>query len=323
MANGKYNSHPLNYGRMDSDSNLIEWSSAVGEEVGMKTVWGWGLIAIAAGSVSLSGCGSTISPTFTAASSPSPVPTMVKQVDHRPTATIYTLVIPAALVVTPVVAKTTATVAEFAQSEKAIAVINAGFFDPSNQLSTAYVTINGQLVADPRRNDRLMQNPQLAPYLSQILNRSEFRRYHCGQQNRYAIERHQTPTPAGCQLVDALGAGPQLLPALTLVEEGFLARSAGQIVRDSLGSTEPNARSAVGIKPDGSVVWVLVQQTSDRPGLSLAALADYLTTLGVAQALNLDGGSSSALFYNGHLQLGKGDPAAQRPVKSGLVVRSW
>jgi hypothetical protein len=297
------------------------------QKLGMKTVRGLGLTLIVTGLVNLWGCGRSFSPTLTAAPSPSPVPAIAEpitdQVDQRSAATIYTLVIPAAFVVTPAVAATTAPVAEFAQRESAIAVINAGFFDPSNQLSTAYVTIGGKLVADPRRNDRLMQNPQLAPYLTPILHRSEFRRYQCGPQQRYAIVPHQTPTPPGCQLVDALGAGPQLLPVMTLEKEGFLARSPTQIIRDPLGSSQPNARSAIGLKRDGSVVIVMVQQTGDRPGLSLAALADYLKTLGVEQALNLDGGSSSALFYNGQLQIGKFDPAgkAQRPVKSVLIVR--
>ena len=295
----------------------------------MKLVGGWKLTVIAASLAVLLAGGknfsstANFSPTSPAASQPSPVPSIVYQVDRRPSATIYTLVIPATFIVTPAVSVTTATVAEFAYQEQASAVINAGFFDPSNQLSTAYITVGGQTVADPQQNDHLMQNSQLAPYLSQILQRSEFRRYRCDQQNRYAIAWHQTPTPTGCQLIDALGAGPQLLPVMTLTEEAFLARSQGQIGRDPLGSSQPNARSAVGIKPDGSVVLVMVQQTSDRPGLSLAALADYLKRLGVEQALNLDGGSSSALFYQGQTQVGKFDTGkpGQRPVKSVLLVR--
>jgi Phosphodiester glycosidase len=292
----------------------------------MKIVW-VGNVFIAL--VGLNSCGAKVSTTTPVLPTPTPTPTIAYQVDHQPNATIYSLVIPAMFVVTPVVLATTATVDEFARQEKAVAVINAGFFDPSNQLSTSYVTIQGKLVADPRQNDRLMQNPQLTPYLPQILARSEFRRYQCSQtgqrsqtgqpkRNRYDIVPHAAPIPAGCQLVDALGAGPQLLPAMTGAAEGFWSRSPG---RDPLGYEQPNARSAVGIKPDGTVVWVMVQQSRDRSGLSLTAMASYLKTLGVEKALNLDGGSSSALFYNGQLQVSNVAASGPRPVKSVLIVR--
>jgi hypothetical protein len=123
----------------------------------------------------------------------------------------------------------------------AVAALNAGFFDPSNGLTTSYVTVDGTLVADPRQNQRLVGNPDLAPYMEQILNRSEFRRYDCGGTPRYAITLHQEPTPAGCTLVDAVGAGPQLLPQHTAEAEGFVDTSVTP-VRDALGSQAANAR---------------------------------------------------------------------------------
>ncbi|HIK44679.1 MAG TPA: phosphodiester glycosidase family protein, partial [Leptolyngbyaceae cyanobacterium M65_K2018_010] len=106
-----------------------------------------------------------------------------------------------------------------------IAAMNAGFFDPVNGLTTAYVVKDGVVVADPTHNPRLMDNPNLTAYLEQILNRSEFRRYDCGGSPQYAITAHRQPPPAGCRLVDAVGAGPQLLPLDTSVAEGFIDRT--------------------------------------------------------------------------------------------------
>jgi len=219
------------------------------------------------------------------------------------------------------------TLPEIAQAKGAIAVINAGFFDPQNGLTTSYVTVDGAIVANPQQNDRLIQNPDLQPYLPVILNRSEFRIYDCLKGLQYDIVRHTAPTPQNCSLRDAVGAGPQLLPTMTGYEEGFLAdNEAGERIRDALGSETANARSAIGIKADGTVVWAIASQVPDvdsPTGLTLAEMVAFLQDLGVQQALNLDGGSSSGLYVNGETYLGRIDASGQpieRPLKSVLLV---
>ena len=243
-----------------------------------------------------------------------------------PRSIAHILLIPAnsRFLVTPALSEKVATVEEFAQKHRAVAILNAGFFDPANQKSTSYIVIQGKLVANPKENERLVNNPNLKPYLSQIFNRTEFRRYLCGQTIRYSIAVHSESPPAGCQLVDAIGAGPRLLPELTLVKEGFVDNANK---RDALGSNQPNARTAVGITRDGSVVLVMVAQKPSVPansGVSLPALADLMKTFGADKAMNLDGGSSSSLYYNGKTFYGKvdleGNPI-KRPVKSVLLVQ--
>jgi len=204
------------------------------------------------------------------------------------------------------------------------AAVNAGFFDPNNGLTTSYVVQDGALVADPGQNQRLVGNPDLATYMDRILNRSEFRRYDCGGTPSYAIALHQAPVPAGCALVDAVGAGPQLLPQDTSVEEGFVDRAAG---RDALGSQSANARSAVGLTADGSVVLVMVAQVPgvSPSGMTMGEVAELMRDRGVIQALNLDGGSSSTLIYGGTTHYGRLNASGervQRPVKSVLWVEN-
>jgi hypothetical protein len=226
--------------------------------------------------------------------------------------------------VTPAISQKVGTVEEFSQKYRAIAILNAGFFDPVNQKSTSYIILSGQIVADPKQNERLVNNPKLKSYLNQIFNRAEFRRYLCGQTIRYDIALHSESAPTGCQLVDAIGAGPRLLPELTSVQEGFVDSSSG---RDALGSNQLNARTAVGITHDETIVLVMVAQkpshTADS-GISLPALADFMKTLGVKKAMNLDGGSSSSLYYNRKTFYGKSDLQGnfiKRPVKSVLLVQ--
>jgi len=228
--------------------------------------------------------------------------------------------------ITPAVAPNLEKLAVLARQTGAIAAINAGFFDPQNQQTTSYVVAGGTVVDDPRQNASLMENPNAAPYLDRILNRSEFRRYACGTQERYGIARHETPVPSGCRLEDAVGAGPQLLPELLAVEEGFVARAGTDVVRDAIGSFSPNARSAIGIMPSGEVLLVIIAQTGetgDRSGLSLPELADFMRSLGAQAAMNLDGGSSTSLYYRGITHLGRLDANGQpieRSIKSAILV---
>jgi hypothetical protein len=225
------------------------------------------------------------------------------------------------------VSPTLKTVAEFARSSKAIAVLNAGFFDPANQLTNSYMAQDGKLIADPRQNPRLITNPALQPYLKQILNRSELRVYRCGSDHRYGIAHHNDPAPQGCGIAAAVGGGPRLLPELAMQSEGFWDVANGQVIRDPLGSQQPNARSAVGITASGSLIWVMVAQKpgATASGLSLQSLATFFKTLDVKAAMNLDGGSSASLFYQGKTHYGKVDEQGnliQRPVKSVLLLHA-
>ncbi|GAB4459306.1 MAG: hypothetical protein OHK0037_04420 [Elainellaceae cyanobacterium] len=278
----------------------------------------------------IAGCDRPVAEAGSPAELPAPAPPVLQyRVAALPTADVHLVIVPiGAFEVAPQVSAALQPLPEFAAQPEIVVAINAGFFDPVNGLTTSYIVQNGQIVADPRQNDRLMQNPSLTPYLPKILNRSEFRRYRCGtpgqELDQYAIARRADPVPPGCTLQDALGGGPRLLPALTLEAEGFTDPATG---RDAIGSTQPNARSAVGILPNGDIVLAMAAQRPSVPsasGLSLAEVAEFLRSLGVVDAMNLDGGSSTSFYHAGNTVFGRidaqGNPI-QRPVKSVLQVR--
>lgn len=247
------------------------------------------------------------------------------KVVDRPDSVVHVLTVPTGsrYVVRPFVSDSLATVAQVAAKTKAIAVLNAGFFDPANQKTTSYIVVNGRAVANPNDNERLVNNPKLAPYLNAILNRSEFRIYDCGKTVRYDIVLHQTSMLAGCQLAQSMGGGPQLLPVDTSVQEGFTDTQNGKLVRDAIGSVQANARTAIGIKEDGSLIWLMVAQKTSQSGMTLAEVAHFLRGLGAVKALNLDGGTSSSLYYKGKVFYGKRDDSSQeipRRVKSSLLL---
>lgn len=253
-------------------------------------------------------------------------PALEYKVLERSDSVVYTLTIPRDrhYTIRPFLADTVLNVAQVAKQTKAIAAINAGFFDPVNQKTTSRVAIDGREVANPKDNERLVNNPKLSGYLNAILNRSEFRVYQCGTQVNYDIAFRAAPSPAGCQLSQAVGGGPQLLPKSTAQQEGFTDYSKGELIRDALGSKQLNARTAIGLKPDGSVVWVMVAQTKAQDsGMTLDDLADFMKRLGVTSALNLDGGTSSSLYAQGKAVYGKRDESGQpiqRAVKSMLLL---
>ena len=252
--------------------------------------------------------------------------------DHRvarqPTSTVHVVTIPVEsdyIITTEITANLTPII-DFATRNNAIAAINGGYFDPQNGKTTSYITQQGNLVADPRTNERLIDNPDLKPYLGKILNRAQFRRYQCGAATRYDITARTAAIPNGCIVLDALGAGPQLLPVDTSVAEGFTAYEDGKLIRDAIGREALNARSAIAITEGGDVIFAMVQQqNSTDSGMSLPELAAFLRSLGATKAMNLDGGSSSSLYYQGETYYGKLDSEGdrvQRPLKSVLLVRS-
>ena len=214
---------------------------------------------------------------------------------------------------------------EFAQND-VVAAINGGYFDPVNQKTTSFIVQESRIVADPRFNERLVDNPDLKPYLGKIFNRAEFRRYSCGDRTQHDIQPHFSPIPSNCTLEASLGGGPNLLPQDTSVAEGFTDYQDGAKIRDAIGSESLNARSAVGITRSGDVILVMVAQQPEQPlnsGISLAELAQVLSELGAAKAMNLDGGSSASLYYNGRAVYGRVDREGnkiQRPIKSVLAV---
>jgi exopolysaccharide biosynthesis protein len=72
----------------------------------------------------------------------------------------------------------------------------------------------------------------------------------------------------------------------------------------------------------------MVAQKPDSPndsGMSLTEMATFLKNLGAEKAINLDGGSSASLYYQGQTAYGKVDKQGnhlKRPVKSVLLIKA-
>ena len=101
------------------------------------------------------------------------------------------------------------------------------------------------------------------------------------------------------------------------------------VLADSLEGTFPrfssarHPRSAIALSRD-STQLLLVVVDGRRPwsvGMSLGELGDALIALGAGQAMNLDGGGSSALWVKGEIVNFPSDPTGERAVGNALVIR--
>jgi len=249
-------------------------------------------------------------------------------------AVVHVVEVPAAMSLSVAVSDDLTPVAQLAQRENAVYAINAGFFDPQNGQTTSHLTLQGQVVGDPASNERLVGNPALSEYLEQIFNRSEFRAYRCdvSESLSYDIAPHRLPTPQGCVMESAVGAGPVLLPEDGAFAEAFTDYANddpenGDLIRDAIGSMQRNARSAIGIAGD-QMVLIMVEKNADSVGMTLAELAEFARSQNIQKLLNLDGGSSSSLYVNegdeSAIYFGRSDEAGnpvERAVKSVIIVK--
>jgi len=116
----------------------------------------------------------------------------------------------------------------------------------------------------------------------------------------------------------AVGGGPRLLvdgqAAVDWAAEGFDAGFAGSL----------NPRTAVGTSRDGRRLFLVTVdgRQAFSQGVSLADMALILKRFGAWNAINLDGGGSTALAADGLTVSSPGGDGAERPVADMLLVYS-
>ena len=130
-------------------------------------------------------------------------------------------------------------------------------------------------------------------------------------------------SPAG----DLLEAGPLLVrDGLNVIEgvadpEGF-ASASQQFDSDITQGRYP--RAALGVSDDELIALACDGRSPDDAGLTLAELADVMTRLGCERAINLDGGGSTSLVFDGVLRNAAREEhgvriAGGRPVATALT----
>ena len=217
------------------------------------------------------------------------------------------------------------TVASFARDEGVFAVINGGFFGGGQLLS---LVLDGGAVASP--NVKALNRSGTTFYPTRgAVGVTDARvpdvawvydvggvtyAYPAPSPNAPGVPQPQ-PTalfPEGggpWNVTTAIGGGP------VLVQNGAVAITYDEEVMFGSGVdlTASRARTAVGYTSDQELLLVAVAESN---GLTLGALAQLMADLGAIEALNLDGGGSTAMTA-----AGVGLVASTRPVPSALRLR--
>lgn len=196
-------------------------------------------------------------------------------------------------------------------------VVNAGFFDPKNQQTVSYVTIDGHIVLNPQNNTNLMENEALKPYMDKILNRSEFRVLENKKGKlKYDIAVHNAPVQEGYKLKHSIQAGPMLYPDLRLEDEFFILVRDGKIISESASSLHKYARTAIGTKENKVYIFIV---TGKSP-MTLEELSDLTKKWGMEKSMAFDGGGSTS-FDSKELHIISQEAGQGRKLKSFLILK--
>ena len=197
------------------------------------------------------------------------------------------------------------TTTSFTRQSGAIIGVNAGFFGPVVDAENVAMDAAGFVVADG-----VVASPALVPSQESAVVKAVV----CFALTRVIIEDVQT-CPSDYR--EGLAAGPRLL------REGVVAADPANTTR--------HPRTALGVSAQGDTVWLVVtdgRQAGYSEGATLGEMADLLKSLGAENAINLDGGGSSALVFNdpntGLRTLNRpiqgGVPGKERPVATHIGV---
>lgn len=171
------------------------------------------------------------------------------------------------------VKKTTST---FAKELQAIAAINGTFFDVANGGSVDFIKMDGVVIK---------QN---------VLDKNGNRTRH--QRAALVIDDKGRLTLKNW---DETPDWEQRLPEKNVMLSGPMLLTGYQYHQlDSTAFTRlRNPRTAIGIKPNGNVIMLVVDGRNDNSaGMSLHELAKLMRWLGCTSAINLDGGGSTTLW---------------------------
>jgi len=130
--------------------------------------------------------------------------------------------------------------------------------------------------------------------------------------------------------IETIINGPLTLPH-QLIGGGPLLLRDGRMVVDSMATAEGilesflttrHPRTAVGWNADQTIVWLVVVdgRQEHSAGMSLQELSQFFLKLGASDALNLDGGGSSAIVADGKVLNSPSDPTGERRVTNALLL---
>lgn len=88
------------------------------------------------------------------------------------------------------------------------------------------------------------------------------------------------------------------------------------------GGQGDNPRTAIGQRANGDLLMLVIDgRTLTKPGASLREVQEIMLQYNAVNAVNLDGGSSSTMYYNNEIVNDPCDPLGERSIASCLYVK--
>lgn len=163
----------------------------------------------------------------------------------------------------------------------ALAAVNGSFFDMKEHNPICYLRIDGKELGE--------NTPQVSD--------SVHRKYYQYGSITLHNGRPQFFIP------DSARNAERLLPDSNIMTAGPLLIQNGKLLpmqNDKTFVTHRHNRTAIGMRPDGTVLLVTVDGRSKQSeGMSLQDFSRLLHYLGCTEALNLDGGGSTTMYIKG------------------------
>ena len=224
------------------------------------------------------------------------------------------------------------TLTQFSENNKARVVVNGGYFlmdkNPAEHVGLLYV--NNHTVAPAtksvlRNNKRYFTARGALGFLDDggidiawVTSRNDSLFNFSEPLENYPekpMDSFDFSTAETWEVDDALHAGP------VLMHEGRIRVTSDEEV--FFGSTIPDIhpRTAAGYRNSGELVLLVVDgRQVDSRGVDLQELAILMRDLGCVEAINLDGGGSSAMVVDGKLLNRPSGTSSQREVMSAIAV---
>lgn len=202
-------------------------------------------------------------------------------------------------------------ISTIAKENNAVAAINGGGFSDKGQNSTALWTgtgafptgiiiSGGKLVYPKESVDNSKQYPGVAGIT----------------RNGYLIVgKHTIKELLNDGVTEALCFGP------TLIINGEV-QTLSDIDGRSIDSQGTDPRTAIGQKADGSIVLLTIDGRQGlQAGATIGDVQKLMLAQGVKNAVNLDGGASTTLYYNGKVINSPSDKFGERTVPTIVYVK--
>jgi len=138
-------------------------------------------------------------------------------------------------------------------------------------------------------------------------------RLHAEGGGRRPLNRHSTVVNGGPLLVKD---GREFI---TQRRDGFM--HPGEPSFDYGFVIKRNPRTFAGVDSPGRTLLITVDgRTADDLGLSIPEEADVARSLGIVDAINLDGGGSTTMSLDGQVITHPSDPTGERPVGDAILI---